>query len=81
MLMEARLLDERREGIAEGIAKGEAMGIVKGEAMGIAKGEAMGIANANTATAKRLLSMGLTVQDIAKATSLSIEQVEALKAD
>ena len=56
MLMEARLLDERREGIAEGET------------------------NANTATAKRLLSMGLTVQDIAKATSLPIEQVEALKA-
>lgn len=65
MLMEARLLDERREGIAEG------------EAIGIAKGEI----NANIATAKRLLSMGLTVQDIAKATSLPIEQVEALKAD
>ena len=61
MLMEARLLDERREGEAVGFAKGET--------------------NANTATAKRLLSMGLTVQDIAKATSLSIEQVEALKAD
>ena len=61
MLMEARLLDERREGIAEG--------------------EAIGATNANTATAKRLLSMGLTVQDISKATSLPIEQVEALKAD
>ena len=93
MLMEARLLDERREGKAEGevigfakgkdvgIAEGEAMGIAKGEAMGIAKGEAMGIANANIATAKRLLSMGFSVQDIAKATSLPIEQVEALKAD
>lgn len=62
MLMEARLLDERREGIAEG------------KDIGIAKGEI----NAN---AKHLLSMGLTVQDIAKATSLPIEQVEALKAD
>ena len=57
MLMEARLLDERREGIAEGEA------------------------NANIATAKRLLSMGFSVQDIAKATSLPIEQVEALKAE
>ena len=57
MFMEARLLDERREGIAEGEA------------------------NANIATAKRLLSMGLNVQDIAKATSLSIDQVEALKAE
>ena len=65
MLMEARLLDERREGIAEG----KEIGLVEGEA------------NANIATAKRLLSMGLTVHDIAKATSLPIEQVEALKAE
>lgn len=57
MLMEARLLDERREGIAEGEA------------------------NANIATAKRLFSMGFSVQDIARATSLPIEQVEALKAE
>ena len=93
MLMEARLLDERREGEAVGFVKGkdiglvegEAIGMAKGEAIGMAKGEAMGMAkgenNANLATAKRLFSMGLTVQDIAKATSLSIEQVEALKAE
>lgn len=55
MLKEARLLDERREGIAEGIAKGKA--------------------NEKLATAKHLFSMGLSVQDIAKATSLPIEQV------
>ena len=81
MLMEARLLDERREGIAEGkdigFAEGKDVGLVEGEAIGIAKGET----NANIATAKRLLSMGLTVHDIAKATSLPIEQVEALKAE
>ena len=53
MLMEARLLDERREGEAK----------------------------EKLATAKRLFSMGLTVHDIAKATSLPIEQVEALKAE
>ena len=85
MLMEARLLDERREGIAEGkdigFAEGKDVGLVEGEAIGMAKGEAMGVTNANIATAKRLFSMGLTVQDIAKATSLSIEQVEALKAE
>ena len=70
MLMEARLLDERREGIAEG------------EAMGMAKGEAMGITNANTATAKRMLAKGCySLQVIAELTSLPIEQVEALKAE
>ena len=61
MLMEARLLDERREGIAEGevigFAKGKDIGIAEGEAIGLAKGEA----NANIATAKRLLNIGLSV--------------------
>ena len=78
MLMEARLLDERREGIAEG----KDIGFAEGEAMGIAKGEAMGITNANTATAKRMLAKGCySLQVIAELTSLSIEQVEALKAE
>ena len=63
MLLEARLLDERREAKAEGKAEGLAEGKAKEK----------------TATAKRLLSMA--VGDIAKATSLSIEQVEAIKAE
>ena len=57
MLLEARLLDERREGKAEGKAEEK------------------------LATAKRLLSMGLSVQDVAKGTSLSVEQVEKIKAE
>ena len=69
MLMEARLLDERREGIAEG------------KEIGLAEGEAIGLAKEKLATAKRLFSMGLSVQDIAKATSLPIEQIEALQAE
>ena len=68
MLMEARLLDERREGIAEG------------EAIGMAKGEAMGVTNANIATAKRMLSKGCySLQDIAELTDLSLANVEKLK--
>ena len=69
MLLEARLLDERREAKAEGIAEGEAIGLTKGKA------------EEKTAIAKRLLSMGLSVENIAKATSLSVEQVEAIKAE
>ena len=69
MLMEARLLDERREGEAVVIAKGKEIGLVEGEA------------KEKLATAKRLFSMGLSVQDIAKATSLPIKQVEALQAE
>ena len=73
MLMEARLLDERREGIAEG----KDIGFVEGKDVGLVEGEA----KEKLATAKRLFSMGLSVKDIAKATSLPIEQVEALQAE
>ena len=84
MLMEARLLDERREGEAVGFVKGKDIGLVEGEAIGIAKGEAMGMAkgetNANTATAKRMLAKGCySLQVIAELTNLSLADVEKLK--
>ena len=84
MLMEARLLDERREGEAVGFVKGKDIGLVEGEAIGMAKGEAMGMAkgenNANLATAKRMLSKGYySLQDIAELTNLSLADVEKLK--
>ena len=84
MLMEARLLDERREGEAVGFVKGKDIGLVEGEAIGMAKGEAMGMAkgenNANLATAKRMLSKGCySLQDIAELTNLSLADVEKLK--
>ena len=80
MLMEARLLDERRECIAEGkdigFAEGKNVGLVEGEAIGMAKGEN----NANLATAKRMLSKGCySLQDIAELTNLSLADVEKLK--
>ena len=65
MTYEMRMKDIREESLAEGEAKGRVEGI----------------AEEKLATAKRLFSMGLSVQDIAKATSLPIEQVEALQAE
>ena len=47
----------------------------------LAEGEAKGRVEEKLATVKRLLSMGLSVQDIAKGTSLSVEQVEKIKAE
>ena len=47
----------------------------------LAEGEAKGEAKEKLATAKRLLNMGLSVQDVAKGTSLSVEQVEKIKAE
>ena len=66
MLMEARLLDERRESIAEG----KEIGLVEGEA------------KEKLATAKRMLAKGCySLEVISELTSLSIEQVESLKED
>ena len=42
---------------------------------------AEGEAKEKLATAKRLLSMGLSVQDVAKGTLLSIEQIKKFKAE
>ena len=76
MLMEARLLDERREGEAEGIAKGKEIGLAEGKEIGLAEGEA----NANIATAKRMLAKGCySLEDIAELTNLSLADVEKLK--
>ncbi|WP_293829643.1 hypothetical protein [uncultured Phascolarctobacterium sp.] len=65
MTYEMRMKDLRDEAHAEGKAEG------------LAEGKA----EEKTATAKRLLSMGLSVEDIAKATSFSVEQVEKIKAE
>ena len=72
MLMEARLLDERREGEAVGIAKGKEIGLVEGEAIGLAKEK--------LATAKRMLAKGCySLEVIAELTNLSLADVEKLK--
>ena len=72
MLMEARLLDERREG--------EAVGIAKGKEIGIAEGKEIGLAEEKLATAKRMLAKGCySLEVIAELTNLSLADVEKLK--
>lgn len=48
---------------------------------GRAKGRAKGRAEARTEIAKRMLNMGYSLQFISEATTLSIEQIEKLKAE
>ena len=69
MTYEMRMKDLRDEAHAEGLAEGKAQGLAEGKA------------EEKTATAKRLLSMGLSVEDITKATSLSVEQVETIEVE
>jgi predicted transposase/invertase (TIGR01784 family) len=63
------------EGEAKGIAKGEA----KGEAKGIAKGEAKGKAETARKVALNLLGIGMSLEQVAQVTELSIEQVRVLQ--
>ena len=68
MLMEARLLDERREGEAVGKAEG------------IAEGKKIGLAEEKLATAKRMLAKGCySLQEITELSGLSLADVEKLK--
>ena len=72
MLMEARLLDERREGIAEG----KEIGLAEGEAIGLVKGEA----EHKLKVAKLMLAKGCySLQEITELSGLSLADVETLK--
>ena len=72
MLMEARLLDERREGIAEG----KEIGLAEGEAIGFVKGEA----EHKLKVAKLMLAKGCySLQEITELSGLSLADVEKLK--
>ena len=60
----------KREGKQEGLAEGIEIGMEKGRAEG--KHEA------NTETAQRLLAMGISAEQVAKATQLSLEIIKNL---
>ncbi len=66
--------DAYDEGVAEGIAKGEKSGFFKGEKSGIE----LGAAQKEREIAKNLKSLKLPVEQIKKATGLSLAEIEAL---
>ena len=68
----------KREGIEIGMAKGKQEGLVEGMEKGIEKGRAEGKHEANTETAQRLLAMGLSAEQVAKATQLPLEIIKNL---
>ena len=75
--MEALHLNEReRLVIHEG---GIIIGREEGIAIGRAEGKAEGKAETQAEIARNLMEMGMPVEEIAKATSLSEEQIAALK--
>ena len=68
----------KEKGMAEGRAEGMAKGRAEGMAEGMAKGMAEGKTKAIIETAKRLLNMGLDMEQVAQGTGLSIEEVRKL---
>ena len=73
--VERTLLDDRyQKGMEKGIAEGLEMGMKQG----MEKGKVEGKHEANTETAQRLLAMGLSAEEVSKATQLPLEIIKKL---
>ena len=76
------LAQDMAKNMANDMAKDMAQDIAKDMAQGIAKDMAQDIANEKTLeTAKNLLKINISPEQIAMATGLSLEQVTSLKTD
>ena len=71
MKYEADMMDQRREGRAEGIAEGRAAGIAEG----IAEGHAKGIAESRSALCDRMIRQGLSDAQIAQIMEVPAEEI------
>ena len=59
--------------------RGMEIGMAKGMEKGMAKGMAKGMEKEKLATARRLLSMGLSDEQVSTATELPLEEIQKLK--
>lgn len=50
----------------------------RGIAQGLAEGKSLGLAEGKRETARNLRSMGLSIENISKATGLTVQEVEQL---
>ena len=66
------------DGISQGITQGISQGISQGITQGISQGISQGEHQKAIETAKNLLAMKLSVENISKATGLSIEEVNLI---
>ena len=69
---------QRKEAFDDGVSIGRNEGIAIGEERGISIGLSQGAQQAKHETAKKFLAMGLSVEQIANGTGLSIEEIEKL---
>ncbi|MBO5799156.1 MAG: hypothetical protein J6R41_03865, partial [Paludibacteraceae bacterium] len=80
------LAEGKAEGLAEGIAKGKVEGLsegmIKGKAEGLAegieKGLAQGIKENQLSTARKMLQLGMSIEEISEITGLTKEEISSL---
>ena len=65
-------------GVERGLAEGKSLGLAEGEARGKSLGLAEGSRQKALETARNLLVIGLSIDNIAKATGLTAQEVETL---
>ena len=58
-----------------GVEQGKSLGLAEGKSLGLAEGSLQ----AKLETARNLRTMGLSIENIAQATGLTIQEVEAIK--
>ena len=70
------------EGKSFGLAEGKSLGLAEGKSLGLAEGKSLGLAEGSRQkaleTAHNLLVIGLSIENIAKATGLTVQEVENL---
>ena len=70
------------EGKSLGLAEGKSLGLAEGKSLGLAEGKSLGLAEGSRQkaleTAHNLLVIGLSIENIAKATGLTVQEVENL---
>ena len=64
-----------KEGLEAGLAKGKELGIAEGKELGLAEGEK----KAKMETAKRMLKKGMSMDDIAELTGLTLDELKSEK--
>ena len=74
MTYTTRIMEAKTDALNEGIAIGRSEGIAIGEKRGITQGAR----EAKLETAKKFLTMGLSVEQVADGTGLSVEEIEKL---
>ena len=62
-------------GRAEGRAEGKAEGLAEGKAEGLAEGLAKGIKETQLSTARKMLKLGMTIEEISEITGLTKEEI------